>query len=217
MANWIFQGNPKQFDVDTYLKENKVVTWGIRQKQFKDEMQRGDRVFIWRSDGGERNTGGVVASGKITSAPFIDEDDGFSIEVEITDFRLTPDSGMLLRHELKEIPDTMNLQIFKISQLTNYRLTDEEFNRLYKYWQNPQMVKEILELPTIEKYLYAFREVADEWFKENTKYIEVGYHFLTGLNNVTIYNKWNGKMFKKSVTILMPFVWLYQRNGHLVK
>lgn len=177
MANWIFQGNPKQFDVDTYLKENKVVTWGIRQKQFKDEMQRGDRVFIWRSDGGERNTGGVVASGKITSAPFIDEDDGFSIEVEITDFRLTPDSGMLLRHELKEIPDTMNLQIFKISQLTNYRLTDEEFNRLYKYWQNPQMVKEILELPTIEKYLYAFREVADEWFKENTKYIEVGYHF----------------------------------------
>ena len=39
---WIFQGNPKVFDVDTYIKENKVVTWSIRQERFADKIKNND-------------------------------------------------------------------------------------------------------------------------------------------------------------------------------
>lgn len=48
------------------------------------------------------------------------------------EFRLSPEEGMLLRYELKEIPETTSLQIFRISQLTNYKLNDEVFDRLIK-------------------------------------------------------------------------------------
>lgn len=46
MGNWIFQGNPKQFDVDTYIEKNEIVNWNIRQKQFLDEVQVGDKVLF---------------------------------------------------------------------------------------------------------------------------------------------------------------------------
>lgn len=54
MNTWIFQGNPKHFDMDTYLTENEHITWSVRQKYLADQMQVGDIVFIWRSDGGKK-------------------------------------------------------------------------------------------------------------------------------------------------------------------
>ena len=67
MPKWIFQGNPKQFtinkdkfpdlhDLNQYVKDGKIIDWSIRQKHH--EIKSGDEVFIWRSDGGEKGTGG---------------------------------------------------------------------------------------------------------------------------------------------------------------
>lgn len=70
MNTWIFQGNPKHFDMDTYLTENKHITWSVRQKYLADQMQVGDIVFIWRSDGGKKGTGGMIAKSKVTKAPY---------------------------------------------------------------------------------------------------------------------------------------------------
>lgn len=46
MAFWIFQGNPKVFDVDTYLQNNEIVTWDVRQKQYVHEIHPGDSVSV---------------------------------------------------------------------------------------------------------------------------------------------------------------------------
>ncbi|MGG3480005.1 AAA family ATPase [Peribacillus frigoritolerans] len=176
MGKWIFQGNPKQFDVDTYIRENDVVEWSIRQKQYIDEVKKGDSIFIWRSDGGNKNTGGIIALTEAVSDPFENEDD-YKVRLQIVDRRLTAEGGMLFRHELKEIPDTMNLQIFKFSQLTNYRLFDDEYKRLLNLWNSPKEVKEKFKLSLVERYLYLFREEAARWFEENEEYLHKGYKF----------------------------------------
>lgn len=175
MSYWIFQGNPKFFDVNTYLLENKRINWSIRQKQHVNEISTGDPVFIWRADGGDKNTGGVIALCEVVSEPY-PEDDDIKVDLEVKEYRLTREEGMLLRHELKEIPDTTGLQIFKMSQLTNYRLNEEEFQRLYHLWTSPEEVSKKLELPVIDKYLILFKEEASEWFRENS-FIEENYQF----------------------------------------
>jgi 5-methylcytosine-specific restriction enzyme B len=176
MGNWIFQGNPKQFDVDTYIEENEIVDWNIRQKQYLDEIQVGDKVFIWRSDGGNKNTGGVIALCEVQSEPYEDEEND-KVDLRILEKRLTPEQGMLLRHELKDIPDTMNLQIFKMRQNTNYRLTEEEFSRLLHLWQHPEDIKEKLSMSTVERYLHIFKDSAQNWFGSNLDYLNESYHF----------------------------------------
>ncbi|WP_229294228.1 hypothetical protein [Staphylococcus kloosii] len=57
MNYWIFQGNPKKFEVDEsiypdvtnindYISKHKKVRWNIKQKQFLDDLAKGDKVFI---------------------------------------------------------------------------------------------------------------------------------------------------------------------------
>ena len=135
MAYWIFQGNPKVFNVSTYLIDNEFVTWDVRQKQYIDEIKTGDLAFIWRSDGGKKNTGGIIGLCEVVSEPYyVSDKDKNEVKLRVLEYRVSPDQGMLLRHELKEIPEAMNLQIFKMSQGTNYKLDSEEYERLYKLW-----------------------------------------------------------------------------------
>ncbi|MCM3239590.1 EVE domain-containing protein [Heyndrickxia oleronia] len=176
MANWIFQGNPKVFDVDTYILENDVVEWSVRQKQYLDEIKNGDNIFIWRSDGGDKNTGGIIAFTEAVSDPFEGETD-FQVRLKILERRLSPEEGMLLRHELKEIPETMNLLIFKMRNSTNYRLSDDEYKRILSLWKTPNKVKEKLNLSLVERYLHIFRGEAAHWFEENEEYLHKGYEF----------------------------------------
>ncbi|MDM5360412.1 AAA family ATPase [Peribacillus sp. ACCC06369] len=176
MGKWIFQGNPKHFDLDTYFLENEVINWSIRQKQYLDEIQQKDQVFIWRSDGRIKNSGGVIALCEIVSEPYENEED-FKVDLKVLECRLTAEEQMLFRHELKEIPDTMNLQIFKISQMTNYRLTDDEFNRLKNLWNSPSEIEDRLNLSTTEKFLHFFKDEAQNWFLTNIEYLQESYQF----------------------------------------
>ena len=44
---WVFQANPKKWDVDRALEDLKVVRWLVNQ--YRDDIRCGDRVFLWRS------------------------------------------------------------------------------------------------------------------------------------------------------------------------
>ena len=69
MKTWIFQGNPKFFNVDAYLREFRVVLWMVRQKHLAPRMNVGDSVYLWRADAGDEGSGGVVAHGSIIDTP----------------------------------------------------------------------------------------------------------------------------------------------------
>lgn len=175
MHYWIFQGNPKHFDVDTYIEENKKLSWGVRQKQFVDDIKIGDKVFLWRADGGKKNSGGVVAFSEVISEPY-EGDEVFEVDLVVNDFRLTKESGMLMRHELKELPETRNIQILKIGTGTNFKLSEQEYQTLLELWNKPTIVEERLNLPLVDRYLHAFKTQVKVWF-DNAEFLQDNYHF----------------------------------------
>lgn len=163
MAYWIFQGNPQRFtidqdkypdlhDINSYVQEGKRIDWSIRQKHHLKDVQIGDQVFIWRSDGEERNTGGIIALAEIVTEPFIKENEIPAVELQVKESRLTETDGMLLRHRLKEMPQTKNLLVIRAPQATNYKLTDEEFTYLLDYWNQPNTLTAGSELPVLDQY-----------------------------------------------------------------
>lgn len=49
---WVFQGNPKEFDIVKALEDNALKTW--RVKAHKDKIKKGDKVILWA---GGKNSG----------------------------------------------------------------------------------------------------------------------------------------------------------------
>ena len=60
---WVFQANPKLFDIDRALVDLTEIVWVTRQR--KGDIHVGDRVFLWRSG----THAGVVAVGQVASEP----------------------------------------------------------------------------------------------------------------------------------------------------
>jgi hypothetical protein len=48
---WIFQGNPKRYDLRDKLVPGETEAWEINA--YRDEIQAGDIVYFWRSSGDE--------------------------------------------------------------------------------------------------------------------------------------------------------------------
>lgn len=151
MQTWIFQGNPKHFDVDTYLTEEKVITWSVRQKHFVNQLQSGDVVYIWRSDGGKKGTGGIVAKTFAISEPYIIEktdnrsehwiedqvpDEFASIDLEVVDVDLAP---RIKRVDVLEDERLADMLILRNPVNTNYLISEEHAALLQKLWDGPSV------------------------------------------------------------------------------
>ncbi len=44
---WIFQANPKFYDIDAALANLKEMSWSVNQ--YKQSINPGDAVFLWKS------------------------------------------------------------------------------------------------------------------------------------------------------------------------
>lgn len=149
MTTWIFQGNPKLYDIDGYLEREAKVTWGANQGFTM--MKPGDRVFFWRSRGDGEDHAGIIASGTITAPPAeIAEDpagarhwkigDGGAIarrvrvELDVSaGHRLLP-AAYLSRHaQLKE------LEILKVPNATNFRVAEGLEEPLQTEWSHAEL------------------------------------------------------------------------------
>jgi len=60
---WIFQGNPKYYDVVAAVEALDLMTWTVNQ--YKNQIKKGDKVYIWVSG----SDGGIIASGNIVCDP----------------------------------------------------------------------------------------------------------------------------------------------------
>ena len=144
---WIFQGNPTIFDIDNYVKNNKYIWWSLRQEHFVDKIQLNDEVYLWRSDGGKRGTGGILAKAKVVGLPNERTDDEnakdywhtddwenpyLAVKLEVLDVRL--EDGFISRLSLLEHPVLKDLLILRLRQQTNYLLSPEHAIELQKLW-----------------------------------------------------------------------------------
>ncbi|WP_100398860.1 AAA family ATPase [Bacillus sp. FJAT-44742] len=187
MGHWIFQGNSERFtidkdkfpdlhDIDQYVEEGRIIDWSVRQRHFQKDIQIGDHVFIWRPDGEEKNTGGIIALSEVLTEPFGKEDGVPVVELKVLEYRLTEEEGMLQRHRLKDVPETKDLLILRAPQMTNYKLTNDEYTRLKKFWDDPDYVKESAERPLLENYLLYYKREKDEFLTE-INYITESYRY----------------------------------------
>ena len=160
---WIFQGNPKVYDVDGYLKDNREIQWSLRQEHFKDKIFIGDIAYIWRSDGPASGSGGIVAKSKIISLPHTNRKDdsryqkegmehsGLVIDLEVIDYRLTEKEGMLKRINLEKDNKINNMQILKTRSGTNFELKPEEAEYLSFLWGKSREVKSETKMLLLKK------------------------------------------------------------------
>jgi len=68
-AFWIFQGNPKYYEVIDAVNELDTITWAVNQ--YQKQIKEGDKAYIWLSGPG----GGIVAVGTILCDPKIAKPD----------------------------------------------------------------------------------------------------------------------------------------------
>jgi len=126
---WIFQGNPKDYDVVSAIEAYDTIPWKV--KRYTDKIKKGDRAYIWLSGSG----GGIIASGRVTCDPETkkpDMDDPFNqkdaqknepylgVDIQI-ERRLTTDRISL--DVLKADERTKQLSIILFSRGTNFSVT----------------------------------------------------------------------------------------------
>lgn len=149
MGTWIFQGNPKRFDIDTYLRQQSIVLWTVGNSPLQNSIQIDDDVFIWRSDGGRLGSGGLIAKGKILDTPKYIQDDarelwhskdrlGVSNRVKIilSDTRLTIQEGMVPRSHLQNDSNLASMGILRYRAATVFKLSEIHAEILEKYWRS---------------------------------------------------------------------------------
>ncbi|SFC95031.1 EVE domain-containing protein [Bacillus sp. UNCCL81] len=144
---WIFQGNPKTFDIDNYVSDYRYVWWSLRQKHFLDTIAINDEVFFWRSDGKQRMSGGVLAKGRVVGLPqerandesakdywYTDEwkNPYLAVKLEVLEVKL--ELGFISRQTLLNHSILKDLLIHKLKTQTNYMLSQEHAKELQKLW-----------------------------------------------------------------------------------
>jgi 5-methylcytosine-specific restriction protein B len=129
---WIFQGNPKYYDVMGAIKDLDKITWSV--KQYQNQIKKGDRAYIWVA-GPE---GGIVASGVILCDPKIrenDEPDPYAVsdkintgEIPVVDIQLTNKitDTIIKREDLLADERLKNVSIINFPNATNFKLTTEQ-------------------------------------------------------------------------------------------
>ena len=173
---WIFQGNPKYYDVIGAVKDLDVITWSV--KQYQNQIKKGDRAYIWIS-GPE---GGIVASGVIRCDPEIrenDEPDPYAVSGKINTGE-NPVVDIELKHKITDaiikredfLADERlkKVSIINFPNATNYKLTSEQadtidsiINGTYIRIEPKNMDEPALSVPPKRYWIYAPGNNSSKW------------------------------------------------------
>jgi len=129
---WIFQGNPKYYDIIGAVNNLNPITWSVNQYQKK--IKRGDRAYIWISG----SDGGIVASATVLDDPEYRERPENDIYYLDQNLNSEPYLAVQLNIEkrfigkvisktmLQSDARTKNLSVIKFPSATNYPVTPEQ-------------------------------------------------------------------------------------------
>jgi hypothetical protein len=144
---WVFQGNPKTFDIDDYLSRYpELIYW--RTPRYAADIALGDRAFIWRAG----DESGAVAIGTVIELPTPANkvkhpealgDDLWLAEkpdpsehktgIRIDELRISP-SEMVPRGLVKAEPLLATTALIKMPNGTVFRLSAKETQALERLW-----------------------------------------------------------------------------------
>jgi DNA replication protein DnaC len=188
---WIFQANPKLYDIDRALSELSAIEWTVRQH--RKQVHRGDKAYVWRSG----PAAGIVAEGTIATEPVESEpdpaEDRFYLQresfskveprVRISIERVLDEP--LLRTDLRDDPVLKDLGILHFANATVHEVKASEEERLRELLAD-QLTETSREPFTVETIHAATREprqlqLDDEIYRSVFAALESGKHVvLTG-------------------------------------
>lgn len=129
---WVFQGNPKYYDVIRAINDLDEITWAVNQ--YQKQIKKGDKAYIWVSGSG----GGIIAVGELLGNPEIRQpnptdsysrDENFNAKTYLAvdiriDIKLT--SAVIERTSLLADDRTKRMEILTYPGATNFRVSKEE-------------------------------------------------------------------------------------------
>lgn len=135
VSYWIFQANPKRYDLDRAMKNKDIYGWNIKEKQIPktSKVKKGDIAVMWKSG----HNAGIVGWGRILTDPaIIPEDIGqkkyymngtiptdfFGVKISVEHYF----PKTILRRELKKDDRLKNMIIIRSPQRTIARIRPEE-------------------------------------------------------------------------------------------
>lgn len=131
---WIFQGNPKIYDIVSSLQDNALTTWSI--KAHEDKIKIGDKVILWVTG----KEPGCYALAEVDSEIYegLDEKEqkkyytenskdeiGKRVKIKVTHNLST---NPITKEQIDNIPELAQLKIG--NQGTNFSATEEQFETL---------------------------------------------------------------------------------------
>jgi predicted RNA-binding protein with PUA-like domain len=137
MAYWLFQGNPKYYRIIDGIRDFTQMPWLVTR--YAKEMQPGDGVLVWMSG----KEAGLYAIAEMIEAPKLMADlpdIGYWLDksrlgekpfatIRFTDKLL---DRPLLRSELKQDPVLGALIVIRQPNGTNFKVSPEEWRRVYE-------------------------------------------------------------------------------------
>jgi predicted HNH restriction endonuclease len=166
---WIFQGNPTRFDIDDYIQENDKISWSLNQERYKNDIEVGDTVFIWRADGGQKGSGGIIAKGIVTKKPIKQKDENkywndnggfqekYRVHIDLEEKLLN--GPYIKRIRLLEHKLLKELMILKVANQTNFFVEPIFADELLKIWND-----------AVTKYIEVKRDIESELAQEDNFY-----------------------------------------------
>jgi predicted HNH restriction endonuclease len=155
--SWIFQGNPKRYDLDDYLARYPFVYWSTPQNS--SHIGLGDRAFIWRSG----KDAGLVAVGTVEEMPVardavafpenLGEDlwvaegenpSSINTGIRISEVRTSAYEGMLTRSLIAADPIMRFSTIIRQPHGTVFSLTSEQASTLLGLWNGELLSRPFL-------------------------------------------------------------------------
>lgn len=150
ISHWIFQANPKLYDLVGAANELKELSWRINR--YKENIHVGDIIYFWEAG----KDAGIVAVGKISSIHAAistsDEEMKFSRGKEGQEGDYAPFFGAhisiervlsdrIRKQELMSDPQLRDLDILRQPQGTNFKVTQDEAKAI------DALINKIIKLP----------------------------------------------------------------------
>jgi hypothetical protein len=135
-GHWLFQANPKIFDIRRALNNLSELTWTINQ--MAEKFEAGQTGYLWESG----PTGGIIAHATLLTDPVEMEPDSREEEYSIDQTKFTGRrlrvriridrvlEEPISRQELLEHPTLKSLAILRFANATNYTLSDDEYDAI---------------------------------------------------------------------------------------
>ena len=145
---WVFQGNPKKFDIDDYLSRYpELIYW--RTPRYAKDIAVGDRAFIWRAG----SESGAIAVGTVVELPTVATDvkhagalgDDLWVAskhdptepktgIHLDEVRLSILEGMVARAVVKVDPILSAIAFIRMASGTVFKLSEAETSALERLW-----------------------------------------------------------------------------------